>query len=108
MITTVGYDNFQAVPKPLLPGDANNDDLVSGLDLISVQQNFGDVEAGEPTGMLPGDANDDGLVTGLDLIAVQENFGDALTAPLPEPASVLVLLAVGGVVACRRHRAAAR
>ena len=84
----------------LLPGDANNDLLVSGLDLISVQQNFGKAEAVGPTGLLPGDANDDGIVSGLDLIKVQENFGKALAgsgASVPEPMTVmgLGLLTVG-------------
>jgi hypothetical protein len=82
-----------------LPGDANNDGLVSGSDLIAVQAHFGN--AGPPNdGKLPGDANNDGLVTGLDLIAVQQNFGNALASrpppstAVPEPgSSVLVGLA---------------
>lgn len=54
-----------------LAGDANKDSIVSGQDLISVQQNFGKV------GPVPlqGDANDSGDVTGADLISVQQNFG---------------------------------
>ena len=98
-VSTVGFDNIEAVGPVLLTGDANNDGLVSGQDLIAVQQNFGKAEPGPPTGMLPGDANDDGLVTGLDLITVQENFGNALPAagtPVPEP-SALGLLAAGGL-----------
>ena len=82
-----------AVPPVLLPGDANNDGLVSGLDLIAVQEGFGDSEPGEPTGLLKGDANDDGLVSGLDLIKVQENFGKALSpVAIPEPAALAALL----------------
>jgi len=56
----------------MLNGDANNDGQVTGADLISVQQNFGNV-GNTP---LTGDANKDGLVTGADLISVQQNFGD--------------------------------
>ena len=78
-------------------GDANNYGLVSGIDLISVQQNFG--RTGPDDGLLGGDANDDGLVSGLDLITVQQQFGSALSpASVPEPgalAGFLVLLIVG-------------
>ena len=76
-----------------LLGDANNDGLVSGADLIAVQQNFG--QAGPPNdGTLPGDANDDGLVSGADLIAVQQNFGKALGpgTAVPEPAALTVIV----------------
>ena len=98
-------------------GDANNDGLVTGADLISVQQEFGSVDQilpeappGEPvrpaTGQLPGDANDDGLVTGADLISVQQEFGNTLAsglAPgLPEPTTgCLWGLLVGGFIVRR-------
>ena len=82
----------------LLEGDANNDNQVTGLDLISVQQNFGQAEHGTATGTQLGDANDDGLVSGLDLISVQQNFGKALAGPVPEPAtSVLLVLGYMGI-----------
>ena len=74
----------------MLLGDANDDGLVTGADLISVLQSFGNVG----TNMQFGDANNDSLVTGLDLITVQENFGKALPAPnasLPEPSALAVL-----------------
>ena len=68
--------------QTLLLGDANNDGLVTGLDLIAVQQNFG--TTGLSDGLLHGDANDDGLVTGLDLIVVQQNFGHVPTPSVGE------------------------
>ncbi len=86
----------------LLMGDANNDGLVSGLDLIAVQQNFGNT--GTADGVLLGDANDDGQVSGQDLIAVQQNFGTTLTlpgAPAPEPATS-ILLGTCLLLVCRR------
>ena len=85
-------------PGPLL-GDANGDDQVTGADLIAVQQNFG--MTGDPP--LAGDANGDGQVTGADLISVQQNFGKALAAPVPEPATIVLL--VGCLALCRRQRA---
>ena len=54
-------------------GDANRDGVVTGTDLIVVQQNFGLSVALD--GPLDGDANNDGQVTGMDLIEVQQNFG---------------------------------
>ena len=81
----------------VLFGDANNDGLVTGADIIAVQQNFAEIEPGFPTGTYVGDANDDGLVTGADIIAIQTNFGAVFdnaptpTAPIPEPATLLSL-----------------
>ena len=78
---------------PTLMGDANNDDQVTGGDLIAVQQNFGsDYTNGTCDGMGLGDANDDCLVTGADLISVQQNFGNLIGPPaLPEPTTALLL-----------------
>ena len=92
---------FTGGPEPLT-GDANNDNQVTGGDLISVQQNFGtDYTNGTCDGLGMGDANDDCLVTGADLIAVQQNFGKVLAAPVPEPA-IMALLLAGCLLARRR------
>ena len=81
-----------AVTAQLLAGDANNDGVVTGADLIAVQQNF--AGTGPADGLLLGDANDDGQVTGADLVIVQQNFGAALgpVGLVPEPAAAAVLL----------------
>ncbi len=92
-------------PPPTLLGDSNNDNQVTGADLIAVQQNFGTVDKNNPTdGLLVGDANDDGQVTGADLITVQQNFGNVLAAPVPEPA-MLVLMSLGSLGFLRRSMA---
>ena len=97
------------ITRLTLLGDANNDGQVTGLDLISVQQNFGTQSQapGNGNGQLIGDANDDGQVTGLDLIFVQQNFGNTLggSAPVavPEPATVGWLLLASALVLPRRR-----
>ena len=101
---------------PALMGDANKDGLVTGADLISVQQQFGKTG---PT-PLPGDANNDGQVTGADLIAVQQGFGTegdgdvgfngiavpkvGATSPVPEPASLALVILAAGSMALRRRK----
>ena len=94
----------------LLLGDANNDNQVTGADLVIVQQNFGNVDPNMPTdGLFIGDANDDGKVTGADLIIVQQNFGNTLApvgAEVPEPTSACLLTLVGLGAMARRRRVA--
>ena len=95
---------FVEVPGTgLLLGDANKDGQVTGADLISVQQNFGNVGAVP----LQGDANNDGQVTGADLISVQQNFGNVLgpaSAAVPEPATLGLLALAGLSIVGRRTR----
>ena len=95
----------EMISNPLL-GDANNDNQVTGADLVTAQQNFGNVDLDMPIdGLFLGDANDDGQVTGADLIAVQQKFGNTLgsaSALIPEPASACLLtLASLGALARR-------
>jgi hypothetical protein len=71
-------------------GDANDDGLVTGADMLAVQQNFG--RLGDAYGLTPGDANNDGRVSGRDVITIMENFGNTSTfAPVavPEPSILL-------------------
>ena len=80
---------------PPLLGDANNDNQITGQDVIAVQQNFGTVYPSDPScdGMGLGDANDDCLVTGQDVIAVQQNYGEvANPAAVPEPAAIAIAM----------------
>ncbi len=89
-------------PPAFLPGDANNDGLVSADDYASVQSNFGNTGA---VG-IPGDANGDGLVSADDYASVQSHFGDTAGVggvPVPEPAT-MGLLVIGGLAMLKRRR----
>ena len=83
----------------LLDGDANRDGAVSADDYASVQSNFGDT--GAPG--LPGDANGDGSVSADDYASVQGNFGSTQGMPIPEPAT-LSLLVLGGLAMLSRRK----
>ncbi len=96
---------------PLVPGDTNNDGLVSLIDLVAVQNNIGS----HVVGAAHGDFNGDGQVTLADVSILASNYGrrsvaSAVTA-VPEPsAAVLVALgcALAASIAVRRGRRAAR
>jgi hypothetical protein len=72
---------------PGLPGDANGDDMVDGLDYLIWAENFGDDPADDPPGSpANGDLNDDNVVDGLDYLFWASNFGastDGITVPEP-------------------------
>jgi len=86
----------------LLPGDANLDGVVDGLDIGILVSNFD-----EQGGFTEGDFNFDGVVDGLDIGLLVANFGgsNAALEPLvelgyesiPEPAAS-VLIGLGGAV----------
>ena len=96
-----GY-NYSSVP-----GDANFDGVVNGLDIADVASHW--LQSG--TG-LEGDANGDGVVNGLDIALVSANWlkigssgGGGSGAAVPEPSTaVLAALGVLGLLACRRRR----
>ena len=88
-------------PLVNLDADFDHDGDVDGDDFLIWQANFG--------GPGPnGDANGDGTVDGDDFLIWQAQFGSAeggvVSAGVPEPASVIVVAAVMGLLAVRRRR----
>ncbi|MCA9100828.1 MAG: dockerin type I domain-containing protein [Pirellulales bacterium] len=97
---------------PALPGDANGDGNVDGLDYLVWAENFGDDPADDPPGSpANGDLNDDGVVDGLDYILWAGHFGESTNlTSVPEPALTTLgtPLVVGWLVFGRRRRASRR
>lgn len=88
-----GWFGYSSQPWPI-PGDANIDGVVSGLDIPEVVNNFGAV-CECPGDYLLGDANADCVVSGLDITSVINNFGAIAPPPfattVPEPGSSMFL-----------------
>ncbi|MCA9102014.1 MAG: PEP-CTERM sorting domain-containing protein [Planctomycetales bacterium] len=92
-----------------LPGDANGDRAIDGLDYLIWAEAFGDDPAADPPGAPEnGDFNGDTRVDGLDYLVWASNFGrgpNNATA-VPEPTAAILLLL--GLLTCtlrgRRHR----
>jgi hypothetical protein len=85
-----------ATPDPL-PGDTNGDQMVDLEDLNNVRNHFG--EAGN--GILGDTAPFDGIVNLEDLNAVRNHFGEIAPAPVPEPASWILLTLGARGLFCR-------
>lgn len=86
-----------ATPQVALEGDLNGDGVVNSTDLDLIRGNWG-------TNNPLGDANDDGVVNSSDLDIVRANWGkQAAASAVPEPAS-LVLLGAMGLLACLIRR----
>ena len=81
-----GTTTIRVVPQ-MLPGDADRDGDVDRDDLLALEAGFGRPGAG----WAGGDFNLDGQTDALDYVTLKENFGRQLPAPVPEPASCLML-----------------
>ena len=83
--------SFDMTVVPQLPGDANFDGIVNGLDVALVASNW--LQTGN------GDVNGDGVVNGLDIALISSNWlhtaGGATS--VPEPSTIA--LAAFGVIA---------
>lgn len=89
---------------PIMPGDANGDGTVEFVDLLIVAMNY--LRNGTWSA---GDFNDDNLIGFDDLLIVAQNYGKSVdttsaAAPVPEPASMAVVMAVAAFAMTRRHK----
>ena len=80
-------------------GDANADGVVNGTDLSIMNANFGST-----AGFAAGNFNTDTTVNGTDLSILSSTFGNVATAPVPEPATLLSLVAMGALTLLRRRK----
>lgn len=102
------FDNIslKLVDIPVADGDAdfNGDGVVDGRDFLVWQRGVG-IDDGTAQ-LADGDANGDQLVDGADLAVWQGQYGNmnppAAVAAVPEPSSLLLVAALGGLLACRR------
>ncbi len=85
--TTLGY--------PQLLGDTNDDQLVNAADLDLIKQSFGQITS-------LGDANHDGSTDLQDLFALRNNYPPTPAAAIPEPASLLSLMALSVIAMTHR------
>ncbi|MEZ6068995.1 MAG: PEP-CTERM sorting domain-containing protein [Pirellulales bacterium] len=87
----------------LLPGDANGDGWVDGLDYLVWAGNFGS-QPGPDGDVSDGDFNDDGTIDGLDYLLWAGNFGTHSATTVPEPTALaLSSLGVLGTLLLRRR-----
>ena len=86
-----------------LPGDNTLDGSVDAADLALVRNGFGD-----EGGWTEGDSTLDNLIDAADLANVRNHFGSSvLSAPTPEPSTLVVLLVATMGFPSRTHRFAA-
>jgi len=96
----VGYSLLTVLPGPLV-GDANLDAQVGIADLVALADNYG---LAFGASWEQGDFNGDGIVGIADLAAIADNYGQTGGGTVPEPTTLLLLLAVGGIALGRRRR----
>jgi hypothetical protein len=91
---------FRAIVQADSNGDTNGDGLVDLEDLNNVRNNFGGTGLGD-TSPFDGDVDLD------DLNAVRNNFGAGGANPVPEPASIALLVVSAGLPTVLRRRTSA-
>ena len=106
MADSSGPTLFYEIAAALIPGDANNDQMVDVSDLGILAGNWD-----TPTGMVwgDGDFSGDGAVdvSDLGILAGNWGFGTGVPEPpepTPEPTTVMVLLVAGALGLLRRRR----
>ncbi|HEY1601339.1 MAG TPA: hypothetical protein VGG64_17185 [Pirellulales bacterium] len=87
---------------PHIPGDANQDGVVNGLDINLVASNWAEMGSG-----LPGDVNGDSVVNGLDINLIATNWVQTTgtgAVVVPEPCGIVLMILGLGLMACRQGR----
>ena len=102
-----GFRLVELATVPSDDADFDGDGDIDGTDFLVWQQGSG--TTGTPGTLLgQGDANGDGTVDGLDLGVWETQYGTtaivSASAAVPEPSSLMLLLAAGAVLAVRRQR----
>jgi len=89
-----------------IPGDANGDDVVDGLDYLVWAAHYGDNPAEDPPGSPDnGDLNGDDVVDGLDYLFWAAHYGESRATAVPEPSGLWALVsALGCCLATIRSR----
>jgi len=86
---------------PVLDGDLNGDGFVGSADLDIVRGAWGQSVTGGPA---EGDPSGDGIVGSADLDIVRANWGAHSPASVPEPGTILLVLAgLAGLSAPRKR-----
>ena len=105
-VTGVAVDQLKLVTLAgggELPGDVTGDFWVGGADLTAIITNWGMTGASRENGDLSGD----GTVSGLDYTEVINNWGEGFPpeppSNVPEPATIVLLLA-GGLIVLKSNR----
>ena len=92
---------FNGGPISRLDGDINGDGIVGSADLDAVRSAWGQTIT---TQFAFVDCNHDGRVGSADLDMVRANWGNTGANAVPEPSSMVLLLAVPGLVVFRIRR----
>ena len=93
-----GVVAYGTIPSISIPGDFDDNGVVDGADLAVWKESFGGPGA---------DANGDNITDGSDFLIWQRNFGTGVPAnpagaPIPEPASLAMVAAIGVLWGGRR------
>jgi hypothetical protein len=83
-------DDIDIVTPPLIPGDANLDNVVNDEDASILAAHW--QQSGEGVGWGDGDFNDDGIVNNEDASILAAHWQETSVGPVPEPHAIVLLV----------------